>query len=114
MTTKIATVGFSVQQVPKPSGVIPAGYMVWLTESNVTQAVENIGPDDRTVQFTIASPGVYTAHVVRMDSTGGSIGSSASSDPFIVTEDMVDVPFVVTVNVADAVAIPKAVKARVR
>ena len=114
MTTKIATVGFTTQQVPKPDGAVPAGYMVWLTESNATVAMENIGPDDRAVQFTISSPGVYTAHVVRMDSTGGSIGSSASSDPFIVTEDMVDVPFVVTVNVADAVAIPKAVKARVR
>ena len=114
MTTKIATVGFTTQQIPKPDGAVPAGYMVWLTESNATVAMENIGPDDRAVQFTISSPGVYTAHVVRLDSGGGSIGSSASSDPFVVTEDMVDVPFVVTVNVADAVAIPKAVKAKVR
>jgi hypothetical protein len=114
MTTKIATVGFSVQQVPKPSGVVPAGYMVWLTDSNATVAMENLGAEDRVAQFTISSAGVYTAHVVRLDSTGGSIGSSASSDPFIVTEDMVDVPFIVTVNVADAVAIPKAVKAGVK
>jgi hypothetical protein len=114
MTTKIATVGFSVQQVPKPSGIVPAGYMVWLTESNVTQDVANIGPDDRTAQFTITQPGVYTAHVVRMDTNGGSIGSSASSEPFIVTEDMVEVPLLVTVNVADAVALPRNVKARVR
>ena len=114
MTTKIATVGFTTQQVPKPSGAMPAGYMVWLTESNATVAMENIGPDDRAAQFTISSPGVYTAHVVRLDSTGGSIGSSASSDPFVVTEDMVEVPFVVTVNVADAVAVPRNVKVRAR
>jgi len=114
MATKIATVGFTTQQVPKPAGVVPAGYMVWLTESNATVAMENVGPDDRLVQFTISSPGIYTAHVVRMDTSGNSIGSSASSDPFVVTEDMVDVPFVVTVNVADAVAVPRNVKARVR
>ena len=114
MTTKIATVGFTTQEVPKPAGVVPAGYMVWLTESNATVGMENIGPDDRTAQFTISSPGVYTAHVVRMDSNGNSIGSSASSDPFVVTEDMVEVPFVVTVNVAEPVAVPRNVKVRAR
>lgn len=114
MQTKIASVGFTTQEVPKPEGAVPAGYMVWLTESSATVAMENLGPDDRAAQFTISSPGVYTAHVVRLDSNGGSIGSSASSDPFVVTEDMVEVPFVVTVNVSEPVAVPRNVKARVR
>ena len=109
MTTKIACSVSLRSKCPSLSGAVPAGYMVWLTESNATVAMENISPG-RAVHHQFA-PGVYTAHVVRMDPRRRR---QAGGDSFIVAEDMVNVPFIVTVNVADAVAIPKAVKARVR
>lgn len=114
MTTKIALATWTVQQVPNPQGVMLDGYMAWLTKANVTQEMQTVDADTHSVTFTITQAGTYTVHVVRMDTQGNTFGSSASSDPFVVTEDMVDVPLTVTVTLADPVSVPRNVKVRTR
>jgi len=114
MQTKIATVAFTTQQVPKPAGSDPAGYMAWLTQNNITVGMLNLSANATHCTFVVEEPGVYVARVVRMDANGTSIGNSAESEPVVVTEDMMDVPLAVTLVVQDAVATPKSIVLGVR
>jgi hypothetical protein len=112
--TKIAAVAFTTHQIQKPPGVVPAGYMAWLTQNNATVGMVQLPATANSCTFTITEPGVYVARVVRVSDDGSSIGPAAESDPVIVTEEMVEVPFTVTLTIADAVATPKSVKMSVK
>ena len=114
MQTKIATVAFTTHQIPKPTGVVPAGYMAWLARNNVTVGMLNLAATATHCTFVIEEPGEYIARVVRVSTTGDSIGPSAESEPVVVSEEMVEVPFAVTLVVQDAVATPKNVTVGVK
>jgi len=111
---KIATASFTTEQIPLPSGAVPAGYLAWLTRGNSTTDMQNLPAEARSCTFLITQPGTYVVRVVRVLEDGSSIGNAAESDPFVVTAEMVDVPVTVTVVVGDAVAAPAGVKVRVK
>ena len=92
---------FTIQQIQLPVGVIPAGYIAWMTLGNSTVQMQQLPEDARSCVVTITTPGTYVVRVVRVDASGNSIGPAAESEPFVVSEDqlMVDVPLTVTVSV---------------
>ena len=96
----LATVTFDTQQILKPAGTAPAaGYMAWMTRDNVTTEMKQLAENERTCVFNVAQAGTYVARVVRVDINGASIGNAAESTPFVVNEEMVDVPLTVTVTI---------------
>ena len=107
----LATVSFDTQQILKPTGTPPAaGYMVWMTRDNVTTEMKQLSETERTAVFNIVQAGTYVARVVRADINGASIGNAAESTPFVVNEEMVDVPLTVTVSIP--VEVPNTVVVR--
>ena len=62
-------------------------------------------------QFSISVPGTYTIEVARVDSEGNIVASPAVSNPFEVPVEvtMMNVPFVVTVTLTDAMSVPSVV-----
>ena len=111
---KIAEVNFTTEQIPLPSGAVPAGYLAWLTRGNNTTDMQNLPAEARSCTFLITQAGAYVVRVVRVLEDGSSIGNAAESEPFVVTAEMVEVPVTVTVVVGDAVSAPAGVKVKVK
>ena len=73
--------------------------MAWMTRDNVTTEMKQLAENERTCVFNVSQAGTYVARVVRVDINGASIGNAAESTPFVVNEEMVDVPLTVTVTI---------------
>jgi len=101
---KLATATFTVTLKPLPPGVVPGDYQVMLTRQKAIVEIKTVPDETVPVSFTIETQGVYAVQVVRMDASGGQIGAGVVSAPFVVTEEMVAVPFSVSVSVSDLVA----------
>ena len=107
MDAKLVTGAFTTQQIPLELGIVPAGYLSWLTRDNVTVEMKQLSAAARHVTYTVIEHGVYVVRVIRVSDTGTSIGQVAESEPFEITHAMVEVPLKVTVSVGDFVALPK-------
>lgn len=109
--TKIATVSFTETQLPVPDGVTPAGYIAALYLG--TLPVGSPLPVEVGVPFafSISVAGTYTVEVARVDTEGNIIATPAASEPFDVPAEvlLMNVPFVVTVTLTDAMSVPSVV-----
>lgn len=116
MTTKLATTTFETDFTNLPDGMTPAdGFLVELfMQGNESPQASVTVPDSAShATFVISEPGTYFVAVSKMATDGAVIGS-ASSAPFSLEQDQVEVPVSVTVSLSPAVATPKAVKVSVK
>jgi hypothetical protein len=117
--SKVATVSFTTQPAPKPSGVEIGGFDVKLLSKDPTGASTQVGatinvPDEtKPVTITIADAGDYAVSVVRVAVSGDAVSAAVESPVFTVPPDMIAVPLNVTVVLGDPMAVPATVAATV-
>jgi hypothetical protein len=92
----VATVNFTTQPIDNPANIVPGGWFVWLTKDNRTVGAETLPVEGGTAAFAVTEVGTYVARVVRLTSTGDSIGSAVESEPVVVTPAKIAVPATVT------------------
>lgn len=100
--TKLATMVFTTQKQDKPEGVVVGGYSVSLMLAGVLVGEPRIVADASVPIVFPIQPGLgYTIEVVRVAETGEAVSPVASSAPFDVAQDQIDVPLTVTVMIGE-------------
>lgn len=100
--TQTASASFETQTVDKPAGVGDlGGYLVSLMQAGVVIGLA-VSVADKTVpvSFPIPAAGDYTVQVQRVDVSGVAVLAPASSAPFTVAPEQIEIPLSVTVIVA--------------
>jgi hypothetical protein len=107
--TKFANVSFTTQEAPKPEGVVVGGFSVSLTQAGLPIGTPVVLAASGPVQFTVAVAGDYTVQVVRVAESGEAISAVVESAAFNVPQEMILVPFEVTVTLSDSMDVPAVV-----